>query len=169
MATKIVVMKDGVIQQIDSPRELYENPGNLFVAGFIGTPKMNFMDAELKGDGEEYSLNVSGFKLPLPAGIVKKETIVRYAGKAVILGIRPEHMYLDSGYSMAAGGYKIETHIEVAELMGAETYLHFTLGDNSNIVARVPSVSELSTGDKVSLFINLDKMYLFDKETHKRI
>ncbi len=166
MATKIVVMKDGKIQQADSPRELYENPLNVFVAGFIGTPKMNFLDAAVTKEGREYTLKTAGMSLTVPPG--EAGALERYNGKTVILGIRPEHIYTASSCAGVTNGYELKTSIEVAELMGAETYLHFNMGDG-DVTARVASTAGLKSGAKVELVIDIDSIYLFDKETESRI
>ncbi len=167
MATKIVVMKDGRIQQTDSPHELYEHPQNIFVAGFIGTPKMNFLDAAVIKDGGRYALEAAGMRLPLPGGRQASE-LESYTGKSVILGIRPEHIYLDTAGADVTNGYRLEPVIDVAELMGAETYLHFCMG-GADITARVASSARLKAGEKVRLIIDLDRLYLFDKDTEKVI
>ncbi|MGE5496181.1 MAG: ABC transporter ATP-binding protein [Burkholderiales bacterium] len=166
MATKIVVMKDGRIQQIDSPHELYEQPCNMFVAGFIGTPKMNFLNVRVVRSGEEYMLETAGTTLPLPHSELYG-ALEQYIGKTIVLGIRPEHIY-PAQTANAANGYAIEPEIDVAELMGAETYLHFTMG-GEDITARVASSCSLQAGKRVSLVIDTGRLYLFDKDTENRI
>lgn len=166
MATKIVVMKDGKVQQIDSPHELYEQPQNIFVAGFIGTPKMNFLDAAVTKAGGNYALETAGMSLPLPQS-TPADALDKYIGKTVVLGIRPEHIYPAQAASVT-NGYEIEPVIDVAELMGAETYLHFSMG-GEDITARVASSCSLQAGISVPLVLDIDRVFLFDKETEHRI
>jgi multiple sugar transport system ATP-binding protein len=166
MATKIVVMKDGFIQQADTPHGLYAAPKNVFVAGFIGTPQMNFIPAVVKEESGAYSVAFAGLEFGL-AG-VDGNALREYAGKEVILGVRPEHIHMDPHHVNRLKAYTFTAKIEVAELMGAETYLDFTLGEN-NIVARVPSDANLQAGREITLAIDMNKVHLFDRDTEKRI
>lgn len=161
LGTRIVVMKDGVIQQVDTPKNLYNYPKNIFVAGFIGSPQMNFADAVVEASGKNVSLKVGGISLKLPKE--KAEALIKggYAGKTVVMGIRPEditdhaEMYPDS---------VVKTKIEVYELLGAEVLLYFTFA-GSNMVARVDIQTSSRVNDTVSLGMNLEKIHVFDKET----
>ena len=167
LGTRIVVMKDGVVQQVDTPQNLYNEPGNLFVAGFIGSPQMNFLDAVVEQQGKDVYLNVSGNRIKLPAAKAEKVIAGGYAGKSVIMGIRPENL-TDEEEKVATSDAVLEAKIEVYELLGAEVYLYFTLA-GANMTARVNPRTEARTGDTVKFAIDVDKIHVFDKETELTI
>ena len=168
LGTRIVVMKDGVIQQCDTPQNLYEKPANLFVAGFMGSPQMNFLDATVSvKEGTAY-LNVADKSIPLPPAKSKKLIEGGYEGKTVTFGIRPEHVYDSEMATSASPDSTFETTIKVYELLGAEVYLYFDLADNA-MTARVDSRTTARPGDKVKFAINVEKIHVFDKETEKVI
>ena len=167
LGTRIVVMKDGVVQQVDTPQNLYNAPGNLFVAGFIGSPQMNFLDAVVEGQGQDVFLKVGDSKIKLPAAKAKALLDAGYAGKTVIMGIRPEDL-TDEEDVVAKSDAVIESKIEVYELLGAEVYLYFTYA-GSNMTARVNPRTEARTGDTVKFALDVDKIHVFDKETEKTI
>jgi multiple sugar transport system ATP-binding protein len=167
MATKIVVMKDGVIQQIDSPYALYEKPNNLFVAGFIGTPQMNFMEAGVAREQDRYFIEFYDKRFLLPAS-GKNDVLEKYVGSAVTMGVRPEHIYKDDEKVRPLAAYSFDTTVDVAELMGAETYLYFSLGGNS-MIARAPADKNIKIGAAVHLALDINKIFLFDKETRERL
>ena len=114
LGTRIVVMKDGVVQQVDTPQNLYTKPCNLFVAGFIGSPQMNFLDAEVKVNGSDVTLSVGGHELPVPAD--KKQALIDkgYAGKTVILGIRPEDVHVVIYCHMWIKSVVLEYHSDIS-------------------------------------------------------
>ncbi len=167
LGTRIVVMKDGVVQQVDTPQNLYEKPQNLFVAGFMGSPQMNFIDATIEVKGDEVFANTSGLSIPLPPAKAKKVIDGGYNGKVVTLGIRPEDVY-DSEVMVASSKAAFEATIKVYELLGAEVYLYFDLGDFP-ITARVDSRTTARTGSKVKFAFDVEKLHVFDKETEKVI
>jgi multiple sugar transport system ATP-binding protein len=163
MGDRIVVMKDGIIQQNDTPQNLYDYPCNLFVAGFIGSPQMNFIDAAISEQGGQYIAEVCGSKIPLPAKMTK-EQLGPYVGKTVVLGIRPE----DIDAVPNAEKHDIEAAIEIAELMGAEINLHLDY-QGTKIVVRAESTYKGREGDVGALVLQPDKIHLFDKETELAI
>ena len=166
LGTRIVVMKDGVVQQVDTPQNLYNNPGNLFVAGFIGSPQMNMLDAVVDVKGQDVYLkvgSVASIKLPKE----KAAKLTGYNGKTVIMGIRPENM-TDDEEKIASSEAVIEAKIEVYELLGAEVYLYFTV-NGSNMTARVNPRTTARTGDVVKFALDVDKIHVFDKETELTI
>lgn len=167
LGTRIVVMKDGVIQQVDSPRNLYEHPANLFVAGFIGAPQMNFIEAVVR-EGKEIELEIAGKKFPLPES--KKHLLKGkgYNGKIIILGIRPEDIKDSEMFLHTFPQWEITAEIQVYELLGAEALLYFDY-DGNKITASVHSRTKVREGDKVSLVMDMEKAYLFDKETELAI
>ena len=161
-------MKDGVIQQVDTPQNLYNEPGNLFVAGFIGSPQMNMVDAVVEVQGNDAYLNIGATKIKLPEAKAKKVIAGGYNGKTVIMGIRPENLTDDEEAIAAAGQSALEAKIEVYELLGAEVYLYFTV-EGSNFTARVNPRTKTRTGDVVKFALDLDKIHIFDKETELTI
>ncbi len=163
LGTRIVVMKDGVVQQVDTPQNLYNEPGNLFVAGFIGSPQMNFLDAVVEAQGKDVYLKVAENKFKLPEAKAKKLIDAGYAGKTVIMGIRPENL-TDEDEKVAVSDAVMEAKIEVYELLGAEVYLYFTMA-GSNMTARVNPKTEARTGDTVKFALDTDKIHVFDKDT----
>ena len=174
MATRIVVMKDGLIQQVDTPQNLYDNPVNVFVAGFIGTPQMNFINSTLEKKGNDVYVNFSGISIKLPAEKANAPELAEYIGKEVIIGIRPECLHDEQRYLDQFPDSIIEANVEVTELMGAEIYLYLTTGteeeDNiSNMVARVSARSTTKAGDVVKIAMDTTRMHIFDKDTEKCI
>ena len=168
LGTRIVVMKDGIVQQVDTPQNLYNNPGNLFVAGFIGSPQMNMLDAQVEASGSDIFLVIGNqFRIKLPAAKAKKVIDGGYAGKTVIMGIRPEDL-TDDADKVASSAAVIEAPIEVYELLGAEVYLYFTI-NGSNMTARVNPRTAARTGDVVQFALDTDKIHVFDKETELTI
>ncbi len=164
LGTRIVVMKDGVVQQVDTPQNLYEKPGNLFVAGFMGSPQMNFIDGVVKVVGDKACVTVNGVDVPLTAAKAKAVIDGGYDGKTVTVGIRPEDITDTEG----AGEPVFETKINVYELLGAEVFLYFDLGETP-FTARVEPRTKARPGDTVKFAWDVDKIHLFDKETEKTI
>ena len=172
MGDRIVVMKDGFIQQVDTPQNLYDRPVNMFVAGFMGSPQMNFIDATLVSkDGKyavEFGTEESKYVVEVPDSKAKPENFAEYAGKEVVLGIRPENIHDEEMFLSAAKTGVIECNVEVTELMGAETYLYLNCIGN-NLIARVSPRCTARTGDVIKVAIDINKMHLFDKETEECI
>ncbi|WP_102026631.1 ABC transporter ATP-binding protein [Salirhabdus sp. Marseille-P4669] len=164
MATRLVVMKDGVIQQIGSPKEVYDNPNNVFVGGFIGSPAMNFLNGTL----EEQSVKVGELSIKVPEGRMKALKEQGYVGKEVILGIRPEDIHDEPIFLESSPDTKVSTKVDVAELMGSETYLYSTIG-GQEVIARVDSRSDYIGGQNIDLALDMNKAHFFDKETEERI
>ncbi len=165
LGTRIVVMKDGVVQQVDTPQNLYNKPCNLFVAGFIGSPQMNFMDAVVDVKGNDVNLVIGKSVFPVPAA--KKDALKAYAGKTVVLGIRPEDVH-EASKTDVANGKVIEADIKFYELLGAEVYLYFDL-EGTQMTARTAANTELKTGSHGAFSLDMDKVHVFDKETEKTI
>ena len=164
MATRIVVMKDGFIQQVDTPQNLYEYPVNEFVAGFMGSPQMNFIDATIGKDGDDYTLTFGHCTIKLPKNKTDGTPIAQYVGKEVVFGIRPEDVHDEPDFIEKVGGSHVTCDVEVTELMGAETYLYLSCEGNA-VTARVEPTSTAKPGDKCAVAFDLSKMHLFDKET----
>ena len=166
LGTRIVVMKDGIVQQIDSPQNLYDKPCNLFVAGFMGSPQMNFVDATARVAGGKAYLDVEGQSIELPADKAKALIDGGYNGKQVVFGIRPENIIEVKGDQKVP--YAFESKVNVYELLGAEVFLYFDLG-SSNITARVEPTTKVRPGDTVKYTFDTNKIHVFDKETELTI
>ncbi len=168
MGSKIVVMKDGIAQQVASPSELYNEPCNMFVAGFIGSPQMNFIDATLtKEDGGVYLVN-DAFKVKLPDGKASRPELAEYFGKVVTMGIRPENIYDDEAHLAMFPDCKLPVLVTHTEMMGAETYLYIKVGQSS-FIARVNPRTTAKIDDTIDVVFDNNKINLFDKETEKTI
>ena len=170
MGTRIVVMKDGFIQQIDSPQVLYEKPCNVFVAGFIGSPPMNFMDAELQeapNGGLQLALG-SNTTIALPEAKAKQLEGSEYIGKKVLMGIRPENIHDEAIMAGLTPECSVSAHVDLTEMMGAETYLYVTI-EGTPFVARVNPRTTAKIGDDINLIFDGNRIHLFDKETEKAI
>ena len=168
LGTRIVVMKDGVVQQVDTPQALYNTPCNLFVAGFIGSPQMNFMDAKCTIKGNDVTLTVGKHVLKVPAS--KKQALIDggYDGKTVVLGIRPEDVHDSQAFISNSPDSVIESTIKVYELLGAEVFLYFDL-EGTQMTARVNPRTTLRTGDHAVFALDMEKIHLFDKDTELTI
>lgn len=164
MATRLVVMKDGIIQQVGAPKEVYDEPDNVFVGGFIGSPAMNFLNGKLIGN---YFI-MDDVKLLVPDGRLKILKERGYDGKDIILGIRPEDINDEQVFLDFSPETKVNASVEVAELMGAEIILYSQV-NNQSFVARIDSRFNITAGDTIDLAFDLSKAHFFDKETELRI
>lgn len=183
MGDRIVVMKDGFIQQTDTPQKLYEEPINKFVAGFLGSPQMNFIDAVLKKNesgqyyvefGSEDTKNARGtkYQIVLPESKATGEKVLadleRYVEREVILGVRPECVHDEDVYLASATTGVIDCNVEITEMMGAETFLYLEC-EGIPITARVSPRTTAHPGDQIKVCLDPNKIHLFDKETEKTI
>ena len=168
LGTRIVVLKDGVIMQVDSPQKLYNEPNNLFVAGFIGSPQMNFIDAVCKVEGERVTLNFEKTSVVLPPAKAKKLIDGGYNGKTVVMGIRPEDIG-DSQIEIEAHKDAVfETDVTGYELLGSEVLLYFNVAGTA-MTAKVDSRTTARMGDHITLAIDPEKIHCFEKETELTI
>ncbi|MDE2636110.1 MAG: sn-glycerol-3-phosphate ABC transporter ATP-binding protein UgpC [Chloroflexota bacterium] len=162
MGTRICVLNEGKLQQIDSPFNLYHNPHNIFVAGFIGSPSMNFFDATLKEDGDNLVVDIGAFTLPVPAS--KADTFRGHIGMEVVCGIRPEDIddsnYLPQGIIPA----NMTCNVEVVEQMGNEVIIYLE-NAGKNFIARTDPRTDATVGEAMDITFNLDNMHLFDINT----
>jgi multiple sugar transport system ATP-binding protein len=166
MATRIAVMNFGVLQQLDTPQTLYDRPDNLFVAGFIGSPAMNFFDGKLiKGDGKMF-VECQAFTIKIPED--RADVYFPHAGKSVIFGLRPEDIYDPKFEAADIIGETVEGTVEVTELMGNEIFVFLKTGEY-DYVARIDPRTNFKMGDKVRLTFNMGNMHIYDKETEKAI
>ena len=170
MGTRIVVMKDGYIQQVDSPQELYDHPVNLFVAGFIGSPEMNFITAKLDKEGERVAITFGEHKIYLVEGKAKQllETHSDYIGKEVIIGIRPENVHDEENYLATMADSKITVDVDLTESLGADTLLHLDI-NCTHAVARVNPRTRAKAGEKVDVVFDTNRLHIFDKDTELAI
>ena len=178
MGTRIVVMKSGLIQQVDTPQNLYLYPCNLFVAGFIGSPQMNFIEATLLKEGDDFFVEYGTedtktragikFKIKLPASKNKDNCLEEYVGKEVIMGIRPEDVHNEPELIEQFPEGIVDANVEVTELMGAETYLYMN-SEGQAINARVAPTNTAKPGDAIQITLEPAKIHLFDKDTELTI
>ena len=169
MASRIVVMKDGFIQQVDSPQNLYDYPANLFVACFIGTPQMNIFRVKLEKRNDGVYATFGNNAIKVPEGKIKRMT-GDYIGKEVFMGIRPENIHDEQAFISAYPDACIDVAVDVIELMGSETYLYMsTTGKDENFIARVDPRTSSRGGDKIKVGFDVNRLHFFDVETEKTI
>ncbi len=168
MGDRIVVMKDGFIQQVATPQEIYNFPKNLFVAGFIGSPSMNFVSGQLQENGGKIRFEAEGMSLELPEGRYEGLRKAEVVGKEVVLGIRPEHVHDEPVFAETYPGGGFTASVDVVEHMGSEMYLLMDVAGqpvNARIVAR----SDVKVGDELKLTIDMSKFHLFRKDTEEAV
>ena len=168
LGTRIVVLKDGVIMQVDSPQKLYNEPNNLFVAGFIGSPQMNFIDTKCKVEGDKVSLTFDNTTIVLPPAKAKKLADAGCNGKTVVMGIRPEDIGDSEIEIEAHQDCAFEADVTGYELLGSEVLLYFKVAGTS-MTAKVDSRTTARMGDHIKLAIDPEKIHVFDKETELTI
>ncbi|MCD7825646.1 MAG: sn-glycerol-3-phosphate ABC transporter ATP-binding protein UgpC [Clostridiaceae bacterium] len=168
LGTRIVVMKDGVMQQVASPIDLYTKPCNIFVAGFIGSPQMNFIDCVAVQDGKDVKLEFGSYSVKLPE--VKAQKVIEggFVGKDVVMGIRPEDIKDEELFVNAGTDNIIEASVKVYEMLGAEVFLYFTV-EGHDITVRVNPRTTARPGDTIKLALDTSKIHVFDKETENVI
>jgi multiple sugar transport system ATP-binding protein len=179
MGDRVTVMRDGRLQQVDTPQHLYDHPDNIFVAAFIGSPAMNLYDATV-GPGAR-SLKLGSQEIDLPDSVVLKRPALRsYAGKDVVVGLRPEHLPAESD---DATGPKLTGDVDIVEALGSELVVHFTIDANRVLaegaqdkdeaaavktgegVARVSAKTPVKPGDRLTFAVDIDEMQFFDTQT----
>lgn len=167
MGTRIVVMKDGFVQQVDSPQKLYDEPCNMFVAGFMGSPQMNMANAIVEKQADKIYLKFGDSKLELPAAKASALEKQGYVGREVVFGIRPEDIH-DDETSATIKSSELKANVELTERLGSETYLYVII-NGVNFTARVSPKSKTQTGDNISVVFDMAHIHVFDKETEKAI
>ena len=176
LGDKIVIMKDGVIHQVGSPTELFDHPANLFVAGFIGAPQMNYFDAVLSQHGTYVTVDAFGKAFPVKPEVGEYIRENGLLGKEVVLGVRPEHMVLITEKTPAGDADTISAKITISEMMGSELYIHANVTEEKEVVVRVPTIS-LSKTDRanidsmgdIAFTFDPEAMHIFDKETQNNL
>jgi len=166
MGTTVVVLKDGLLQQTDTPSNLYSYPANLFVAGFIGSPAMNFFDATLVGEDEDLYVDGGTFHVKVPKG--KVQAILPYKGKKIVFGIRPDDMHDPQFTPPNITPGKVKAEVDVTELMGNEVFVHMLTGEKS-FTARFDPRTRVRIGDTLDVVLNMDNMHVFDPQTEKAV
>ncbi|MBI3287278.1 MAG: ABC transporter ATP-binding protein [Chloroflexi bacterium] len=165
MGTRIAVLKDGLLQQLDTPQVLYDHPGNMFVAGFIGSPAMNFFPARLTGTVSEMYIQLDSTRLRVPPG--KAQKLGGQLGKEVVFGIRPEDI-VDRRESEVGSRGVLRAQVEVTELMGSEVFLYLNSG-RQTFIARVDPRTPARPGQSIDVLLEMEKMHLFDPPTEKAL
>ena len=168
MGTRIVVMKDGFIQQVAAPQALYDTPANLFVATFIGSPQMNVVNAKLVEEGSVTYVEFAGNKIALADGKGRAPEVMQYIGKDIIMGVRPENVHDEEIYISQYPSALVSADVDVVEKLGSETFLYLKCGEES-VTAKVAPNSTAVPGDKIKVAFNPNKIHLFDKDTEQSI
>ncbi len=164
MGDRIVIMNKGHIQQVDTPQNIYAHPANLFVASFIGSPQMNFLDTVLQQDGSGFFCEILGNRISLADVDAKPETLQAYLGRAIVFGIRPEHLLLEVQDDTARQDLLRGAQLDLIEMLGAEAYLHLELGTQT-VLARTPGDNLPTVGQTYNLCVQREKLHLFDAES----
>ena len=168
MGTRIVVMKDGIVQQVDTPQNIYNFPANIFVASFIGSPQMNFFDGKVVFEGDKAYASLGNQKILLPessAAILKEQKL---EGQVVTFGVRPENLDDDKDLVASNPNEIIDVDVEVIELMGSESYIYGKSADSA-LTIRVDGTTTLKVGEKAKIHVNAKRIHVFNKETEARI
>ena len=168
MGTRIVVMKDGFVQQVDSPLSLYDKPLNMFVAGFLGTPQINFFNSMLAEKNGDLWLTFNNTSIKLPADKAKLPVVREYIGKEVVMAVRPEAIRDDEAHIATSPDTKVTASVEVVEMLGSETLLYLTI-DGVSAIARVNPRCTAAVGDVVPMCFEATRIQLYDKDTEKVI
>ena len=167
MASRIAVMKDGLLQQIDTPTTLYNQPRNVFVAGFIGSPSMNFFDATLVESDGKLEINAGGFRLEVPEA--KSKEWAEHKGKEVIFGVRPENIHVKPFVPTNILESDMTAKVDVTELMGSEIVVYLNSADDKQFVARVDPRVECAPGDSLDLAVDMSLSHIFDPKTEQNL
>jgi multiple sugar transport system ATP-binding protein len=166
MATRIAVIKDGILHQVGTPEDLYFRPDNVFVAGFIGSPSMNFFTANLTGSANEMSVEAGGIRIALPPE--RDRGLADHLGKDVILGVRPEDIYDPRFQPPGIRGHSVRATVDVSEMMGNEKFLHLIV-DGQKFLARVDPRTRARPNQEIDVLFDLSRVHLFDPNTNLAI
>jgi multiple sugar transport system ATP-binding protein len=169
MGTRIVVMKDGVIQQVDTPTEIYQRPANQFVASFIGSPAMNFVLGKLREEGQGLFFDTINGSLKFPEGRASVLRENEYIGREVVLGIRPEVLHDEPIVMETLKDSIIQANIDVVENMGSEMFLYVNGFGADSLTARVNARNQFTPSTAIQLAVDMNKTHIFDKETEERV
>ena len=167
MGTRIAVLNGGILQQIDTPQNLYEHPTNVFVAGFMGSPAMNFIAGVVRQDEDNLYVQTKSLQIPIPAA--RQSQYREYIGKEITFGIRPENIYSEEFLPPKTAPFPIKAKTTVVEMMGHEAIVYCTLADGQELVARVDPRSHFIPENTVTLLFDLNRFHLFDREQEHRL
>ncbi|MGI5837336.1 MAG: ABC transporter ATP-binding protein [Chloroflexota bacterium] len=165
MGSRIAVLRDGILQQLDTPQKLFDHPANIFVAGFIGSPAMNFFDAEVSMSGDAVSLRSESFCFTLKADLGK--ALAHQSGKEVVVGVRPEH-FTHCPNENGSNWVEVPSEVDVVESMGSEQHVYLSAG-GKGYVAKLDMGVRAKTGEKMVTYFSQDQMHIFDKATTKSL
>jgi multiple sugar transport system ATP-binding protein len=168
MADRIAVLKDGVLQQVDTPQNLYDHPDNVFVAGFIGSPAMNFFSGSITGDANEMYVDSGVVRMRLPQNELE-QLGADSGGREIIFGVRPEDIHHPQYKPAGVTEQLVDATVDVTELMGNEIFVYLLTSDEQNFIARVDPRADLRPGDKVQMAFNAEKVHIFDTSSEKNI
>ena len=168
MADRIAVMRDGVLQQVDSPTNLYDAPNNVFVAGFIGSPSMNFFSGSITGTTDEMYVDSGSVRIRVPQAQIEQIGAANI-GKEVIFGVRPEDIHHPQYMPAGVNEQLIEATVDVTEMMGNEIFVYMLTQDEQSFIARIDPRARVRNGDKLQMALNADKIHIFDRGTEQRI
>jgi multiple sugar transport system ATP-binding protein len=167
MGSRIAVLRDGVLQQLDTPQTLYDFPANMFVAGFIGSPAMNFFDAKITGTPDAMYIDGGTFKLRVPPD--KTEKLVKVIGQDVVFGIRPEDIFDSTSQNThATPDALMKVNVNVVEPMGSEQFVYLVSGENE-FVARMDARSQIRAGQTIDIMLDMSHMHTFDRQTQEAL
>lgn len=169
MGSRIVIMKDGIIMQAATPDEVYNRPDNMFVAGFIGSPAMNFVEGRLVEEGGEVRFVTKGVDVLVPEGRAKVLRDQGYVNKEVVFGIRPEDLHQEPVFLEASPQSIVDVNVEVAENLGAEMYLYINGIGEETLIARVDGRAGIKEGSNIRLALDMNKFHIFDKDTEENV
>jgi multiple sugar transport system ATP-binding protein len=168
MGSRIAVLRDGILQQCDAPQVLYDTPANIFVAGFIGSPSMNFFDATLVGDASEMYVQTDTFKVRVPEEKARVYTEKGEAGNQVVFGLRPNDIFDPEYQAPNIFGQPVKCKVDVTEMMGNEIFLYLLTGEKE-FRARVDPRSKARVGQELQVTFNMDHMHIFDRQTEMAV
>jgi multiple sugar transport system ATP-binding protein len=166
MASRIAVMKDGLLLQVGSPEELYFRPDSMFVAGFIGSPSMNFIAGALRGTADGLTFEAPALRIDLPSE--RAQALAEFAGTEVTLGVRPEDMHDPDFLPRNVRGLPVRARVDVTEMMGNEKFLHVIVGEQT-LLARVDPRTRARVGQEIELQVDIDRLHVFDTATQHAI
>jgi len=162
MADRMFIMNDGLLQQSGAPLEVYKKPNNKFVAGFIGSPAMNFIDSKVTKENGDYFIDTESFKVKIPQAYYSK--IADYTGKEVIFGVRPEDLYNKQFAANAAPSNTIKAKVEVIEPLGAEIIIYLTCGKHS-VIGKMDTRTQVEVEQDMEVVLDMGKTHIFDPKT----
>ncbi|TVP67038.1 MAG: sn-glycerol-3-phosphate ABC transporter ATP-binding protein UgpC [Leptolyngbya sp. LCM1.Bin17] len=167
MGSRIAVMNQGILQQVDTPQNLYNHPNNMFVAGFMGSPAMNFFQASLKPDGDQLWIEAGALRLPVPASV--QASLQPDLGQSLVFGIRPENIYDPQFAPPGIHPIDLEATVSVVEMMGHEMIVYLSLVDGHEFLARIDPRSRFQPGETVRVSFDMNRFHLFDRASEQAL